>query len=76
MLHSSSGPYGHTQVLTAALPVGIWSIIVTGGKPDSYFRECCQKGESGCMCSLCEEMEGRHVVQECPRTATLGELHK
>lgn len=71
MLHNSSGPYGHTQLLTAALLVGIWSITVTGD-----FRECCQKGEGGCLCFLCEEIGGRHMVQECPRTAPLGELHK
>lgn len=52
MIHSSSGLHGHAQLLTAALPVGIWSIIVTGGKPDPYFR-----GKGGWVCSLCEEME-------------------
>lgn len=45
-LHGSSGPCGHMQLLTAALPAGMWLIIVTGGKPDPYFREHCRKGES------------------------------
>lgn len=72
MLHSSSGPYGHTQLLTAALPAGIWSIIVTGGKPDLFLWECCQKGEGRCLCSLREEMEASIWSKSTPEQQPLG----